>query len=227
MPLTLHGIGTAVPTQQLSQTEAVQVAHRITAESPEQKRLMSRIYQKTKVLSRGSVLLDKDADRGAIQERLSFYGSESPGTAQRMQAFEAHAGPLALKAALKALSDSKISPGAITHLVTVSCTGFQSPGVDLFLIDKLELAPSVQRTHIGFMGCHGALNGIRVAHAFAEMDPKAVVLLCAVGDLHMAYGWHPEKLSPMVCLPMVLLPSSPPPNLPAPIRPWFEPVARR
>lgn len=196
MPLTLHGIGTAVPTQQLSQTEAVQVAHRINAESPEQKRLMSRIYQKTKVLSRGSVLLDKDADRGAIQERLSFYGSESPGTAQRMQAFEAHAGPLALEAASKALSDSMISPGAITHLVTVSCTGFQSPGVDLFLIDKLELAPSVQRTHIGFMGCHGALNGIRVAHAFAEMDPKAVVLLCAVElcSLHMAYGWHPEKV---------------------------------
>jgi len=196
MPLTLHGIGTAVPIQRLSQAEAVQVAHRINAESPKQKRLMSRIYQKTKVLSRGSVLLDRDAGRGTTQERLSFYGFENPGTAERMQAFETHAGPLALQAASKALIDSEFSPGAITHLVTVSCTGFQSPGFDLFLIDKLELAPSVQRTHIGFMGCHGALNGMRVAHAFAEMDPKSVVLLCAVElcSLHMAYGWHPEKV---------------------------------
>ena len=196
MPLTLHGIGTAVPTQRLSQAEAVQVAHRINAESPEQERLMSRIYQKTKVLSRGSVLLDKDAGHGAQQERLSFYGSESPGTARRMQAFEDHAGRLALEAAAKALKDGGIPSGAITHLVTVSCTGFQAPGVDLFLIDKLALAPSVQRTHIGFMGCHGALNGLRVAHAFAEMDPRAVVLLCAVElcSLHMAYGWHPEKV---------------------------------
>ena len=196
MPLTLHGIGTAVPTQQLSQAEAVEVAHRINAESPEQVRLMSRIYQKTKVLSRGSVLLENDGVDGTTKERLSFYGSESPGTAERMQVFDAHAGGLALEAAAKALKDADISSGAITHLVTVSCTGFQSPGVDLFLMDKLELAPSVQRTHIGFMGCHGAMNGLRVAHAFAEMDPNAVVLLCAVElcSLHMAYGWHPEKV---------------------------------
>ena len=196
MPLTLHGIGTAVPTQQLSQAEAVEVAHRINAESPEQVRLMSRIYQKTKVLTRGSVLLENDGVDGTTTDRLSFYGSESPGTAQRMQVFDDHAGRLALEAAAKALSDGDISSAAITHLVTVSCTGFQSPGVDLFLIEQLELAPSVQRTHIGFMGCHGAMNGLRVAHAFAEMDPNAVVLLCAVElcSLHMAYGWHPEKV---------------------------------
>ena len=196
MPLILHGIGTAVPSRRLSQADAVQVAHRINAETPEQVRLMTRIYQKAKVLSRGSVLLEKDEDDGTIQERLSFYGEESPGTAERMQAFEDHAGELALEAAAKALSDSDISATAITHLVTVSCTGFQSPGVDLFLIEKLDLSPSVQRTHIGFMGCHAALNGLRVAHAFAEMDPKAVVLLCAVElcSLHMAYGWHPEQV---------------------------------
>ena len=196
MPLILHGIGTAVPSLRLSQADALQVAHRINAETPEQVRLMTRIYQKTKVLSRGSVLLEKDGDDGTIQERLSFYGKESPGTANRMQAFEDYAGELALEAAAKALSDSDISAAAITHLVTVSCTGFQSPGVDLYLIEKLALAPSVQRTHIGFMGCHGALNGLRVAHAFAEMDPKAVVLLCAVElcSLHMAYGWHQEKV---------------------------------
>jgi prepilin-type processing-associated H-X9-DG protein len=196
MPLILHGIGTAVPSRRLSQADAVQVAHRINAETPEQARLMTRIYQKTKVLSRGSVLLEKDGVDATIQERLSFYGAESPSTAERMQAFDDYAGGLALEAAAKALSDSDLSAAAITHLVTVSCTGFQSPGVDLYLIEKLALAPSVQRTHIGFMGCHGAMNGLRVAHAFAEMDPKAVVLLCAVElcSLHMAYGWHPEKV---------------------------------
>ena len=196
MPLILHGIGTAVPSRRLSQADAVQVAHRINADTPEQARLMTRIYQKTKVLSRGSVLLEKDGDNGRIQERLSFYGAESPGTAERMQAFDDYAGGLALEAAAKALSDSDLSAAAITHLVTVSCTGFQSPGVDLYLMDQLALAPSVQRTHIGFMGCHGAMNGLRVAHAFAEMDPQAVVLLCAVElcSLHMAYGWHPEKV---------------------------------
>ena len=40
MPLTIHGIGTAVPAHQLSQAEAVHVANRINAQSPEQARLM-------------------------------------------------------------------------------------------------------------------------------------------------------------------------------------------
>ena len=180
MPLTLHGIGTAVPTQRLSQEEALEVAHRINSESPDQARLMARIYQKTKVLNRGSVLLGNDVDEGVSRKRLSFYGTESPGTAERMQVFDEHAGWLALEAARQAMNDSGLPASTITHLVTVSCTGFQSPGVDLFLIDKLGLSAAVQRTHVGFMGCHGALNGLRVAHAFAEMDPSAVVLLCAV-----------------------------------------------
>tara|TARA_B100001059_G_scaffold161027_1_gene160578 strand:- start:626 stop:1729 length:1104 start_codon:yes stop_codon:yes gene_type:complete len=196
MSLTLHGIGTAVPTQRLSQEEALEVARRINVESPDQARLMARIYQKTKVLNRGSVLLTNEADGGVNRKRLSFYGTESPGTAERMQAFAEHAGRLALEAARQAMNDSGLPASTITHLVTVSCTGFQSPGVDLFLIDKLGLSAAVQRTHVGFMGCHGALNGLRVAHAFAEMDPNAVVLLCAVElcSLHMSYGWHPERV---------------------------------
>ena len=80
MPLTLHGIGTAVPAQRLSQSEALEVAHRINAGSADQKKLMNRIYSKTTVRSRGSVLLNNDVDEGVSRDRLSFYGSESPGT---------------------------------------------------------------------------------------------------------------------------------------------------
>jgi predicted naringenin-chalcone synthase len=78
----------------------------------------------------------------------------------------------------------------------VSCTGFQAPGVDLELISQLGLDAGVQRTHVGFMGCHGALNGLRVAQAFVEADAEAVVLLCCVElcSLHLYYGWDPEKV---------------------------------
>jgi predicted naringenin-chalcone synthase len=41
------------------------------------------------------------------------------------------------------------------------------------------------------MGCHGALNGLRVARAFLDADPSACVLLCALElcSLHHQYGW--------------------------------------
>ena len=45
--------------------------------------------------------------------------------------------------------------------------GFSAPGFDLALFDRLGLRPVVERTHVGFMGCHGALNGLRVAGAYA------------------------------------------------------------
>jgi predicted naringenin-chalcone synthase len=46
------------------------------------------------------------------------------------------------------------------------------------------------------MGCHGAINGLRVANAFAGSDPEARILLCATElcSLHYHYGWDPEKM---------------------------------
>jgi predicted naringenin-chalcone synthase len=80
--------------------------------------------------------------------------------------------------------------------VTVSCTGFQAPGFDIELIKKLHLAPTIERTHVGFMGCHGALNGLRVARAYADSQPAARILLCAVElcGLHYRYSWTPRSM---------------------------------
>ncbi len=70
-----------------------------------------------------------------------------------------------------------------------------APGVDVALLHGLGLSPSVSRTHVGFMGCHGALNGLRVADAFANAD-DACVLVSAVElcSLHHQYQWDPEQI---------------------------------
>ncbi len=113
-----------------------------------------------------------------------------------MQHYAQSAPPLALTAAKNALDRSGLSPAELTHLVTVSCTGFLAPGVDIALIRSLGLGATVQRTHVGYMGCHGALNGLRVARALADSDPGARVLLCAVElcSIHYHYGWDPQKM---------------------------------
>src|SRR5262249_12520022 len=100
------------------------------------------------------------------------------------------------RAAGQAVARSGLPPGQLTHLVTVSCTGFHAPGADVELIRELGLSRDVQRTHVGYMGCHGALNGLRVAAAFAAADPNARVLLCAVElcSLHYHYGWDPQRI---------------------------------
>ena len=46
------------------------------------------------------------------------------------------------------------------------------------------------------MGCHGMLNGLRVAGAFLEQDPGACVLLVALEmcSLHHQYGWDAGQI---------------------------------
>ena len=196
MPLSIRGLGTAVPPHQLNQAEAMALAERVSADNGSRAALVRRIQGRTQVRQRGSVLATGHADEQPSSERLPFYGSRSPSTAARMAAFADHAAPLALAAVRRALADAAIEAQRVTHLITVSCTGFQAPGVDLALIHQLGLDAGVQRTHVGFMGCHGALNGLRVAQAFVEADAEAVVLLCAVElcSLHLYYGWDPEKV---------------------------------
>jgi predicted naringenin-chalcone synthase len=101
-----------------------------------------------------------------------------------------------LAAAHRALAASDVASTDVTHLITVSCTGFSAPGVDVALIKGLSLAPTIGRTHVGFMGCHGALNGMRVAQALVRADTTARVLLCAVElcSLHYQYGMDPQAV---------------------------------
>ncbi len=108
-----------------------------------------------------------------------------------MKKYETEAGWLALAAARAALAEARVQTCQVTHLVTVSCSGFYAPGFDVSLIKDLPLSSEVARTHIGFMGCHGALNGLRVSRAFLDADPSSHVLLCALElcSLHLQYGW--------------------------------------
>ncbi|MDV6033592.1 MAG: type III polyketide synthase [Phycisphaera sp. RhM] len=119
-----------------------------------------------------------------------------PTTAQRMELYERHAGRLGAESVLQALDRSSFNAGEINHLITISCTGFYAPGLDVSIIKRCGLDPSVGRTHIGFMGCHGALNGLRVAESLAASNPQLRVLMCAVElcTLHQQYGWHPERV---------------------------------
>ena len=102
-----------------------------------------------------------------------------------MALYARHAPGLAATAAERALESCAVAPHEIDHLVIVSCTGFVAPGPDVALVERLGLRRDVERTIVGFMGCHGALNGLRAARAYAE-DPEARVLLCAV--VHSPWG---------------------------------------
>lgn len=195
----LLGLGTASPAHSITQSDAAKIAQDLHI-TERWHQALPALYRKSGVNRRGSVLLKSDHDTAA--PRQTFYQPSStshprgPTTAQRMEIFAKEAVPLLIKACSTAIDNACIKPASITHLVTVSCTGFAAPGCDLQLIEQLGLNENVQRINVGFMGCHGAINAIRVAKSFVEADPNAVVLVGAVElcSIHQQYTDDPQQL---------------------------------
>ncbi len=193
------GLATNVPMYSIDQHDACLIAQELGL-SERWQHALPALYRKSGVQRRGSVLLQNNQSN--LSQRQSFYRSSgelaqrSPSTHERMQVYAAHAGDLLYGACVKALQDSGIHPREVTHLITVSCTGFYSPGIDFEMIRRCELLPTVQRTHIGFMGCHAALNALNVARSIVEADSTAVVMVSAVElcSLHQQYSDDPQQL---------------------------------
>jgi alpha-pyrone synthase len=204
MSFVILGMGTALPSTSLTQDEAVRVAERLCCRDAEQAALLPPLYRQTGIAQR-HLAFGRDVVHDILQG-TRFSGSvflprdqaddRGPTTAQRMDHYVRQAGPLALQAAQRALDEAGVRPRDLTHLVTVSCTGFQAPGFDIELVKRLDLTPTIERTHVGFMGCHGALNGLRVARAYTDSHPRARVLLAAVElcGVHYRYSWTPKSM---------------------------------
>ena len=199
MRLALLGFGTAVPPHSITQQEAAELAKVFSGLPHAETHRLFTLYQRTQIQTRSSVLLE--AADGSSPRQSFFSPAENrtdcgPSTGQRMQRYAQEAAPLALTASQRALTASGLTGSHINHLITVSCTGFVAPGFDIALMKALPLASTTSRTHVGFMGCHGALNGLRVASALVRAYPDARALLCAVElcSLHFSYGGDPEKV---------------------------------
>lgn len=199
MAVIFTGLGTAVPDGAVSQAWACEFTLPLCCESDEQRRVMQLIYEGAGVQNRGTVVA-RPADAAHTNEdfyRLREHDDDrGPSTRRRMEKYEEFSLSLAMDSCESALAQADQDPREITHLVTASCSGFSAPGFDIGLIQNLGLSPETSRTHVGFMGCHGAFNALRVAKAYADSDPNAVVLVCSVElcSLHHYYGWSTEKV---------------------------------
>jgi len=135
-------------------------------------------------------LFNRMAERSAIAHRYSYFRpggivpdldgdgfyrlGSFPGTADRMRKFESVAPGLAVEAVEKLLAHD--DRAAITHLIVTSCTGFSAPGIDLAMVERCGLNPSVERTMVGFMGCYAAINALKLARHIVRSEPSARVL---------------------------------------------------
>ena len=92
-----------------------------------------------------------------------------------MQLFAAKAPELAATAVDRLELGSE--RGGLTHILITCCTGFTAPGLDLELVERCQLPPSIERTIVGFMGCYAAINALKLARHIVRSNPKARILI--------------------------------------------------
>ncbi len=188
MPAYIHTIHTCLPGYSYDQLKIRDLLKELLGEEEKLKSLIHLIYSRSGIQKRHSVLPEID---------LVFSNGEPAGTGDRNKLYRKEAGKLFIEAAKGVINSGAIeSAGSITHLVTISCTGFYAPGQDFDLIRNFQLSPDVERYHLGFMGCYAAISGLRLAARICESDPEACVLVISgeLCTLHFQGGTSIDEL---------------------------------
>lgn len=181
MYTVLEAIATANPPYKVTQSEAADFMLKTESLSSSIRKRIPSIYANSGIDYRYSCIPDYDSNL----QNFELYPpnwelTPTPSTLSRNQIYAKYAPKLSLQAAIQAIATSPIQAQDITHLIVVSCTGFSAPGIDIHLIKQLGLTNTINRTMIGFMGCHAAFNGLSVANAICQSDRQAKVLLVCV-----------------------------------------------
>lgn len=187
----IQAIETVVPEQRYSQAFALEKMIELVGNTESQRNFLSRIYPKSGIENRYSVIEDyaKPYAENRFFPKTPDYRPE-PTTAARNQAFVEAAEPLT-QAVVDKLFDHYgwLDPQRITHLITVSCTGFSTPGFDFHLVKVLKLSAQIHRFHIGFMGCFAAFPALKLARDICRSSPSAQVLIvnCELCSVHIKF----------------------------------------
>jgi predicted naringenin-chalcone synthase len=178
MAAFVHNIATAVPEQSYDQDFLRDRMKEYISDDDITQRIIHRIYSKSGINKRHTVIHDFHANgdpRFFFQEDGKL---NSPSTGQRNELYAQKAKELFVDTARRTLSGTDgVEKNDITHVITVSCTGFFAPEPGFEIIKQLGLSPSTQRFHLGFMGCFAAFPALKMAEAFCQSQPDANVLI--------------------------------------------------
>jgi alkylresorcinol/alkylpyrone synthase len=105
---------------------------------------------------------------------------EARGLKDSTASYAKHAIRLAEAASRDALAKAGVSAGEIGAIISVSCTGYLVPSLDVYLAERLGLRPDVVRLPITELGCSGGAAAIAFAHRHLVACPDRPVLVVAV-----------------------------------------------
>ncbi len=175
------GLATGVPKNRHTQTEL----HNRWLSPFINSRRAKAIFAAAEIDTRYSVLTTSD------------FLADEPGSKARNDLYLEAARPLSADAIKRALSDANLAPTDIDHFIVISCTGFDTPGLDVMLAGDLGMRPNLRRSALIGMGCHAGLTGVDRALLELAARPQSRVLILAV-EFTTIHFQHGSKIENMV-----------------------------
>lgn len=178
----ISAIGIANPAKRVTQQDAYNFMVDAFSLSADHAQRLKHIYEGSGIENRFTVV----DDFGASRADYTFF-EPTPDlepfvtTDKRLKLYQEKAIGIAVNAVNNCLAgfNTKILQ-KITHVITVSCTGMYAPGIDIDLVEQLGLSLNTERICINFMGCYGAINGLKTADYICRAQPDAKVLVVSV-----------------------------------------------
>src|SRR6202049_2504266 len=164
VPVTIDGLGTAVPANQVEGDEVLRLIAQVWP------RLARRVSLFTEELSGTHRFLVRPIEEALIPL--------SPG--EQAVRYAAEATPLAIAAAERAILDARAPIADIGLLVVSSCTGFVLPGVDVQLINHLGLRRDIRRMPFMNFGCAGGAASLAWASDWLRAHPGQSAMVVSV-----------------------------------------------
>jgi len=197
MSVYIHHIATRLPQFAYPQAYTRELMKERVGDQRETKAILHRIYSQSGIEQRYSVLPDfvEGTTDGFLFMKNGVFNPE-PSTGSRNAVYTQEARKMFSAVARDVIEQSGLGVSDITHVITVSCTGFYAPGPDYTVVMDLGLALNTPRIHVGFMGCYAAFPALRMAKSFCEADPNARVLVISVElcSLHLQFSYQVDAM---------------------------------
>ena len=179
-------IGTALPAYKHRQQDIQKFMELVFAMDATENRKLKFLYHHSGIDYRYSIIPDYSRE---INDWKFYPQSENlepfPSLEQRMELFNKYAASLSVRAIRQCLNGF-LNSHEITHLITVSCTGMSAPGLDLQVMEQMDLPKNIYRTSVNFMGCYAAIHALKMADVIckSEKDAKVMIVCTELCTLH-------------------------------------------
>ena len=99
---------------------------------------------------------------------------------EAMRTYAEHAPRLAHLASARALADARVAPDEIDMVISVSCTGYLVPSLEVRLAAEMGMRSDIIRLPLTELGCSGGGAALAAAHRHLAAYPDSRVLVVAV-----------------------------------------------